>query len=530
MTCLGDIPELINEIIQYFQNDFSTLHSCILVNRKWCRFAIPLLWEDPFSIKFPKKYHFIHFIEIYLHNLNEEDKMKLKKYGINDDLFPSNTSFNYSNFIKCLNTQIISITIEIWLKNAMSSNYSPELVCFVYSSLIKIFIENEVNLHTFEVEAVRLFGEIDNDCLESTFQLILQNPNFICNIKNLTINNSHRLNTSILLSFLNFIYFNCKSVSSVYIDNLYMNEHFEKVINPQRNLKKICYKSHLYSLESLKNPNCSNTLKTLIFYQIDLMSLKVNFNEVFEQLKVLESVHILYCELDSVIVQQIINLTRPFKLKSLFINYISQINLKLLLQKAGNYLENIEFRNYEYELQFFELIKIYCNKIKFLSLIDVRDIFPAFYLIKNIQQNQNLSYIILYFIDYCNDEKLGSIILQNLGQILPYRLEYLCLVFKINENDLEVFFKNSQNIFIKKLLIRNKFYKQGDNIIPCIKKYVMKEKRVTYLAFENYKSTGERSHLSDYKIAVEEFKSYGIKVKNYDDLSIKTQDYVIKLD
>jgi hypothetical protein len=104
------------------------------------------------------------------------------------------------------------------------------------------------------------------------------------------------------------------------------------------------------------------------------------------------------------------------------------------------------------------------------------------------------------------------------------------LVFKINANDLEVFFKNSQNIFIKKLLIRNRFYVKDDNIIPCIKKYVMKEKRVKYLAFEDRKPTGERSHLSDYENEVEEFKYYGIQVKNYDDLSIKVYDYIIKLD
>jgi hypothetical protein len=223
MTCskifLGDIPELINETIQYFQNDFSTLHSCILVNRKWCRLAIPLLWEDPFSIKFPENYHFIHFIELYLHNLNDEDKKKLKKYGINDELFPSNTLFNYPNFIKCLNTQIISHSIEIWLKNAMSSNYSSELVCFVYSSLIKIFIENEINLHTFEVEGIYVSKNLSKDSLKPVFQLILQNPNFFSNVKNLTID-SYGLNRSnILLSFLDCIYFNCNSVSSLYIDN-----------------------------------------------------------------------------------------------------------------------------------------------------------------------------------------------------------------------------------------------------------------------------------------------------------------------
>src|SRR5438034_1798788 len=96
---LGDLPELTSEIIQYFRNDFSTLHSCILVNRLWCRLAIPLLWEDPFSIPIKN----FNFIEIYLHNSNDDDfKTKYKTYYNND--LPSNTLFNYPSFIKYLNT------------------------------------------------------------------------------------------------------------------------------------------------------------------------------------------------------------------------------------------------------------------------------------------------------------------------------------------------------------------------------------------------------------------------------------------
>jgi hypothetical protein len=60
----GDLPELTNDIIEYFQNDYSTLYSCILVNRLWCRLAIPLLWDNPFSICTKNN----NFIEIYLHN------------------------------------------------------------------------------------------------------------------------------------------------------------------------------------------------------------------------------------------------------------------------------------------------------------------------------------------------------------------------------------------------------------------------------------------------------------------------------
>jgi len=101
----GDLPELIYEIIKDFQNDSSSLHSCILVNRLWCRLTIPLLWEDPFSIikyyNFPSYKSQYYFIEIYLCNLNGDDKTKFNEYGINCDLLTSNTLFNYPTFIKC---------------------------------------------------------------------------------------------------------------------------------------------------------------------------------------------------------------------------------------------------------------------------------------------------------------------------------------------------------------------------------------------------------------------------------------------
>ena len=108
---LGDLPELTNKIIQYLNDEYPTLHSCVLVNRLWCRLAIPLLWEDPFSI--PTQNY--HFIEIYLHNLNDDDKAKLIEYGIHNALFPTSTLFNYPSFIKCLNTYKVFISIESWV-------------------------------------------------------------------------------------------------------------------------------------------------------------------------------------------------------------------------------------------------------------------------------------------------------------------------------------------------------------------------------------------------------------------------------
>src|SRR6266496_1240295 len=193
----GDLPELIYEIINYFHNDFSTLHSCILVNRLWCRLAIPLLWEDPFSIPTTKNYN---FIEIYLQNLNDDDfKTKLNEYQSNNDLLPSNTLFNYPKFIKYLNTYNVISSIENWISSAVVRTLTTEKKLSRYfilddgshskfnfkklvnKSLFKIFIENEINLHTLNIEIILYTNDYYNDVLE----LILQNPNFICNIENL---------------------------------------------------------------------------------------------------------------------------------------------------------------------------------------------------------------------------------------------------------------------------------------------------------------------------------------------------------
>src|SRR5438876_5882001 len=72
----GDLPEISSDIIKNLRNDFNTLYSLVLVNRFWCRLAIPLLWEDPFSIKYQKDS--THFIDTYFLFLNDNDKNRVK--------------------------------------------------------------------------------------------------------------------------------------------------------------------------------------------------------------------------------------------------------------------------------------------------------------------------------------------------------------------------------------------------------------------------------------------------------------------
>ncbi|RGB27001.1 hypothetical protein C1646_769697 [Rhizophagus diaphanus] len=498
----GDLPELTYGIIKYFQNDFSTLHSCILVNRLWCRLAIPLLWENPFSI--PTKNY--KFIEIYLHNLNDDLKKKLSMYNIGDNLFHSNTFFNYPSFIKYLNIFKVIISVEKWFETAigtlkpinryllLNSNISASnFERLIYMSLFEIFIKNVVNLHTLEIEII---SNIYNMYYDVILELILQNTNFINNIKNLNFYNN-------------------------YNEQVEIKNRTLQLINSHQNLKKILLSYNNFPLyQSLllsKDYNCSNTLNTIIFYYINFKDIN-NLDKIFDQLNVLESIHIVYCSfLNNNFIQQIINLTKPFKLKSLFISEITQIeSLKLLFQKSGGHLENFGYKfDYNYDLSFkrqlSELLIIYCNNVKFLDFNEFEGQITSFNLIEMIKHN--LNYLSISIIEYNNTEHIGSTVLQNLGQTLPPILEYLNLVLKIKADDFEVFLKNSQDTFIKKLLIMNII--QGQNsILPHIKEYIMKKKRVKYLSFIDC-DFGCDKDLFSLKDEVKEFSLYNIKVKSY---------------
>ncbi|PKY31167.1 hypothetical protein RhiirB3_448645 [Rhizophagus irregularis] len=529
----GDLPEITNEIIQYFKKDLTTLYSCIFVNRLWCRLAIPLLWENPFSI--PTKNY--RCIEIYLSYLNDDNKTKFNEYEIINNLLPSNTLlFNYPSFIKCLNLGTIYISTKEWVCTLLDDD-REKLEELVYRSLFEIFIKNEGILYSFEIV---MFAGIE---YFDTMELILQNPNLTYNIKNLTFNiyNISFHDIINIIPFLKFLYSNCNSISSIILNFPIYNinnrslieKYLSQIIISQNNLKKISFESNtiLYNpFLSLKNSNCSNTLNTIVFYYIDFNDIICIFNEVFNHLNVLESIHILYCHsINSNFIQQINKIIKPFKLKTLFMKEISHFDsLQFLLKKFGNYLENFEFGSMreEYEesrRKLLGLIINYCTNIKRFTS-DKPDDNNIYLLIENIGQTINYINIDLN-LNYSDD--LSLIILQNLGQVLPSKLDYLSLSLSFNTKDFEIFLKNSQNTFIKKLLIRNIMKYDDKSILSYIKKYIMMKEKVKYLAYlELVPFSDTNKDLFYLKDEVNEFKLHNIVVRKYFDLCIIIKDII----
>src|SRR5437764_4518988 len=97
----GELPEISSIIIQNLRNNVNTLYSLALVNRFWCRLAIPLLWEDPFSVKCQLNLS-SRFIDTYFLFLSDSDKnkMKTKFYSSKFDSNLHKPLFNYPSLIK----------------------------------------------------------------------------------------------------------------------------------------------------------------------------------------------------------------------------------------------------------------------------------------------------------------------------------------------------------------------------------------------------------------------------------------------
>ncbi|CAB4431345.1 unnamed protein product [Rhizophagus irregularis] len=445
---MAHLPELTYEVIKYFKNGFSTLYSCVLVNRLWCRITIPILWENPFLIPDKNYKKNSNLIKIYLYDLNDDLKTKLNQYEINYISLTSNTLFNYPSFLKYLNTFNMVTFANNWVEN-----------------IIEISEQLIINLNTLEIEISNYkYYKYFIYILES----ILQNTNFIHNIGNLKL----RINDAYSTHQHNKEY----SIDFSLIKNLIL-----RIINLQQNLKEFICDNNLASFKSLllsKDFNCSNTLNTIIFYRVHFHTITC-LDKILEQLNVLESVHIIHCfSLDSQFVQQINNLTKPFKLKTLFIDRIPQIEpLQKLLQISGDYLENVtcKFGNLNY-LRISDGHKYLVGCYEFSSL------------------------------------------LQNLGQILPSKLEYLHLILHIKPNDFKIFLENSQNIFIKKLLIMQN---GNDDILYYLREHIIKKERVKYLAIkydDNFPNLNDK---------VKEFKLHNnIRVQNYRYLTINLYDLV----
>ncbi len=563
----GGLPEITNHIIQYLRNDLKTLHSCILVNRFLCRIVIPILWEDPFSVLCQEECPY-KILDTYLSFFNENDKTKLKEFGITINLSSFNKPlFNYPSFIKAINTFRVELYTVNWInnldhinsthstnstnqvksdvtffpiynientsleikKNLVNSKKAKDFICI---SLFKLFINNDASL----IDLIITYNDYYGLFFINIYQLILDNPKFISNVKNFT------LNCSKFDSIQHFLKSLASSLSSIRHLDIYINrglstENLANFIHSQTQLLSLSLWSKTIT-ESAASLGafmyCSDTLVSLMFFHCDFTKI-LSFNRL-KYLTQLRSLQFISCKgLTTQVFQPLLDIP-TLKIRSLKV--IGQISgIDLLLQKFGSFLEHLELRLREYaeRVKAFKSIRDHCDKLEFLYLYEIGygNIPQLYNLI--IHFNKHLKYLSLQNKYYWwsngsieNNLKISSMILKELGQILPDSLEYLDLCLIIDPNALKIFLNNYKPIKLNKLLVKN--YNEKNIVITFnILKEFVREKKVKMFAYEvgDEFEPDDLEHQNLKKLA-SEVQPF-VKMKRYDDLVVGFFD-IIDLD
>src|SRR2546423_1239291 len=135
--------DCLNEAFEYLVKELTTLHSCLLVSRLWCKVSVRILWRDIWNFKYSVAYQRRLKVESAILStliacLPNESKELLHKNEIFISTPTSNPPiFNYAAFCKVLSIHEISRIINEVLKHEISSldrNY------LVTKEIYKIFV------------------------------------------------------------------------------------------------------------------------------------------------------------------------------------------------------------------------------------------------------------------------------------------------------------------------------------------------------------------------------------------------------
>ncbi|RIB15115.1 hypothetical protein C2G38_2247853 [Gigaspora rosea] len=391
---MGNMPELMEKILENLNNEVSSLHSCALVSRYWCKMSIPLLWQDPFSFS-----RMSSFISNYFSSLCEDEKFFLKKRVINVEI--SKTLFDYARFLKVINYYHLASKVYIWVStHRISTKKDIFLIYHIFNLLFKIFIESGATLH----KLVLNFSE-DIDIKPEIFYLIERNEQFFSKLQDLFVCSDNIENHTKLLRLL------AKHATKLSVLEF---EELNLIINPKRfNILGGAVADEFHGIISA------------------LKSQKQSLREV----------KIEYCEYN-------------YKISTLeIIDYLIEAKpIESFLKKSGTLLQRLKIESdyvWEEETLLLNAIKLFCPNLKYLSIIFI--LFST-ELLELIGSLQKLQFLTLRLRDDGMSEEKSEIRYKEFVEILPITLQYLDLTNTRQNPRLDVWLNNCSSP-LKRLLI-----------------------------------------------------------------------------
>ncbi|KAF0514779.1 hypothetical protein F8M41_017505 [Gigaspora margarita] len=465
---MGDMPELIENILNNLKYDFCSLYSCAFVSRQWCKISIPILWQDPFSFEQNS-----FFISNYISSLAEDEKLVLKECLKGCDINPkfSETLFDYARFLKVLDLSCLISKV----KECTYFKFDDSLTNRIINLLIKLFVESGATLH--ELYLCFPINKINPE----TFYSLEQNERFFSRLQNLSLKNIvSYIKTESTTTLLRVLAKNVTKISSLEISNFYRNyeprllytDTLRCIIKSQEQLKQINlvnlvgeFSTGIFStLESQKN-----SLQEVIIGNCDYDA-EV---EVPKNCKNLETLRIRYC--DKKLLKRL-----NYKINNLEIVYdkIDALTIVHILEKSGTLLQRLKLgsvREYIWnEPLLLETLKSFCPNITYLDIIDIGFSTQFIELISNLQK---LQFLTLFSLTDLPEEE-SKIRVMQFAEIIPLTLRYFNLRGPWLNSYIDIFL-NHCNAPLKNLLVE---FLNNEKHTKALIEFCIRNKTLNYVS------------------------------------------------
>ncbi|PKC61914.1 hypothetical protein RhiirA1_465841 [Rhizophagus irregularis] len=130
--------DCLNEIFEYLGDDITSLHSCLLVNRLWCKVSVRILWRNSWNYSDST----FDTLIACLPSKSKEILYKNKIIILTPISKPPMFNFNYTAFCKVLSIEYVHYTFLLRPKLLTSCNN----VCILSEELFKMFMEQITSL------------------------------------------------------------------------------------------------------------------------------------------------------------------------------------------------------------------------------------------------------------------------------------------------------------------------------------------------------------------------------------------------
>jgi hypothetical protein len=469
--------ESMTEILNHLENDIKSLHSCVLVNRHWCRESIPHLWVEPFTTKLSNK-SVLSLLKTYFGCLKNEDKILLT-IEIGNILPIKSTTiqfFNYATYLKKLNTRLLGQSVSVWVnleENLFPSNKSKsEIVNLMLKALYKLFIESEAKLNSLTLDVSA--GSMD---IAAEISLFRSNLNFISNIRKLNCifsNPSSEIfyNMSDLWNELPQI---CTGIKILDVDANDMHwtsgQTLANLIKSQTKLSNVKFRSSGSRVTSAVAmlAKKSDTLTSLEFEYIDFRKVSLDGLESCAKLEKIRFIGGNDCN---------INTFRPLikakcKIKTLELNEIyDSESLITLLENVGWSLEHLIISPIINTLM--EVLPTYCPNITYLNILVTSPFIPQ---LLSLVSGCQLEYLVIR----TNSINDSEIIVNEMGRVVPSSLHYLEFTMPLTSCQLNTFLMDCQAPLKTFIVDSYPYIFLTDSHINAIKNFTIRKGTLKYV-------------------------------------------------